>query len=97
MNESFSIQGYTQNNSLLCVIDGEDIVQTDYLGNRKAVGKTLSAYKELEDTCEEYYNKLVELGVIVPPKTQEQVIEDLQKTVLALMNEIKEMKSNGTG
>ena len=97
MNESFAIQGFTQSSSLLCVIEGENIVQTDYVGNRKTIGKTTAAYKELEDTCSEYYEKLVDLGVIVPPKTQEQMIADLQQTVVDLMREIKEMKQNGTG
>ena len=95
MNESFAIQGFSQTNSLLCLIEGENIVQTDYVGNRKTIGKTLSAYKELEDTCAEYYDKLVDLGVIVKPKTQEQMIADLQQTVVDLMREIKEMKQNG--
>lgn len=94
MNETFAIQGFSQS-SMMCVVDGENIVQTDYLGNRKAVGKTIAAYKELEDTCAEYYAKLVELGVIIPPKTQEEVISDLQKTVVDLMKEIKEMKQDG--
>ena len=35
--------------------------------NRQLIGKTLSAYSELEQTITEYYNKLVELGVIIPP------------------------------
>ena len=95
MNESFAIQGFTQNNSLLCVIEGENIVQTDYMGNRKQIGKTNAAYKEIEDTCAEYYDKLVELGVIVPPKTQEQMIAELQQTVVDLMKEIKELKQSG--
>ena len=49
---------------LACVVDGTDIYQTDYAGNRQLIGKTLSAYSELEQTTTEYYNKLVELGVI---------------------------------
>ena len=96
MNEAFAIQGFSQTNSLLCIIEGEDVIQTDYLGNRKLIGKTNAAYKELEDTCAEYYDKLVELGVIVPPKTQEQMIADLQKTVIELMTEVKELRQNGT-
>ena len=94
MNESFAIQGFAQNNSLLCVIEGENIVQTDYMGNRKVVGKTNAAYKELEDTCAEYYEKLVDLGVIVPPKTQEQMIAELTEMVRKLSAEVKELKGD---
>lgn len=92
MNESFAIHGFGQQNGMFCVIDGEDVVQADYLGNRKKVGKTLKAYQELEDTCGEYYDKLVELGVIIPPKSQEEMMADLQRTVTELMTEIKELK-----
>lgn len=32
MNEAFAIQGYSNTNQLLCVVDGADIYQADYLG-----------------------------------------------------------------
>lgn len=32
MNEAFAIQGYSTTNQLLCVVDGADIYQADYLG-----------------------------------------------------------------
>lgn len=94
MNETFAIQGFSSQNGLWCVLEDSDIIQTDYMGNRKKIGKTLRAYQDLEDTCTEYYDKLVELGVIIPQKSQEEMLADLQKTVAALTNEIKELRNN---
>ena len=71
--EQFSFSGYTASNVMACVTDGTDIYQTDYAGNRQPIGKTIAAYTELEQTTAQYYDKLVELGVIVPPKSQEEL------------------------
>jgi hypothetical protein len=103
MGESFAIQGYSASNMIMCFVDGENIVQQDYIGNRQIVGKTAAAYAELEQTTQEYYNKLVELGVIVPPKTPEDTMAEMQKNmdqltniIAALAAEVKEMKGNGS-
>lgn len=102
MGESFAFQGFTASSTLMCIIDGENIMQVDYLGNRKVVGKTVEAYSELEATTTEYYNKLVELGVIVPAKTPEDMMREMQKNMndmasvlAALTAEMREMKKNG--
>lgn len=102
MGESFAFQGFTASGTLMCIIDGENIMQVDYLGNRKVVGKTVEAYSELEATTTEYYNKLVEIGVIVPAKTPEDMMREMQKNMndmasvlAALTAEMMEMKKNG--
>lgn len=102
--EQFALSGFSTSNMLACVVDGTDIYQTDYIGNRKLIGKTLSAYNELEQTTTEYYNKLVELGVIVPPKSQEELMAEMQKSMLqmsdiiaGLSNELKELKNREPG
>ena len=102
--EQFAFSGYSASNMLACVVDGTDIYQTDYAGNRQLIGKTLSAYSELEQTTTEYYNKLVELGVIVPPKSQEELMAEMQKSMLemsgiiaGLSNEVKELRSRESG
>lgn len=104
MNESFAIQGYSVANQMFCVIDGENIYQTDYSGARRLIGKTSAAYTELEQTTTEYYNKLVELGVIVPPKDPQEMMNEMQQTMLSMTNIIKnlsdqveELKKHGTG
>lgn len=102
MNESFAIQGYTMTDKIMCFISGDEIYQTDYLGQKRLIGKTSAAYSELEQTTTEYYNKLVELGVIVPEKTQEELIAQMQSSMLemskvisGLTEELKELKNNG--
>ena len=82
MGESFAFQGFSASNLLTCYIDGDSIVQMDMIGNRKVIGKTAEAYSTLEATTTEYYNKLVELGVIVPEKTQEEMMREMQKAML---------------
>lgn len=103
--DQFAISGYTGSPCLMCVIDGGDIWQADYFGNRQQLlGKTADAYKELEGTTQQYYDKLVELGVIVPPKSQEEIMGEMQKNmadmsqvISELTKQIKELKSNGHG
>lgn len=81
--------------TVACVVDGTDIIQVDMLGNRKAIGKTAEAYQELESVAQEYYDKLVSLGVIVPPKSQEEMMRDMAKLIADLSAEVKEMKAHG--
>lgn len=103
MNESFAFHGYSMNNQIFCVINGDDIFQVDYMtGQQKPIGKTSAAYSELEKTTTEYYDKLVELGVIVPPKDPQEAMAEMQKTmqsmaqlIQSLSNEVKELKENG--
>lgn len=101
MAEQFAFSGFSASNICTCVIDGADIYQTDYMGNRQQIGKTMSAYNELEQTTSQYYDKLVELKVIVPPKSQEELMGEMQKTmadmtgiIAALSAEVKELKKH---
>lgn len=104
MNE-FAIAGYSGSPCLMCIIDGSDIWQADYFGNKQQlIGKTCAAYAELEGTTQQYYDKLVELGIITPPKTQEQLMSEMQTAMADMSNiikgltaQIKEMKENGNG
>lgn len=102
--EQFALSGFSTSNMLACVVDGTDIYQTDYIGNRQLIGKTMSAYNDLEQTTTQYYEKLVELGVIVPPKSQEELMAEMQKSMLqmsdiiaGLSNELKELKNREPG
>ena len=102
--DQFAIAGYSGGNCMMCVIDNGDIFQTDYFGNRQQLnGKTAAAYEELESTTQQYYDKLVELGVITPPKTQEQLMSEMQsamsdmaEVIKGLSAQVKELKENGS-
>jgi hypothetical protein len=83
--------------TVACVVDGDDILQVDMLGNKKAIGKTAAAYSDLESVTNEYYEKLVQLGVIVKPKSQEEMMGEMAKLIADLSAEVKEMKAHGHG
>ena len=97
MGESFAFQGFSASNLLTCYIDGDSIVQTDVFGNRKVIGKTAEAFAELEATTSEYYNKLVELGVIVPEKTPEEMMREMQKAMCDMAGVIAALRSEMEG
>lgn len=97
MGESFAFQGFSASNLLTCYIDGDSIVQTDVFGNRKVIGRTAEAYSALEATTTEYYNKLVELGVIVPEKTPEEMMREMQKTMYDMAGVIAALRSEMEG
>lgn len=100
--DQFQFSSFSASDLMNCVVDGTEIVQVDYMHNRRVIGKTLAAYEELEGTTTQYYEKLVELGVIVPEKTPEQMMSEMQGTMLemskiiaSLSSEIKELKEHG--
>ena len=101
--DQFAIAGYSGSNCMMCAIDGADIFLADYFGNRQQlIGKTTAAYAELEGTTQQYYDKLVELGIITPPKTQEQLMSEMQSAmsdmadiITGLSAQVKELKENG--
>lgn len=68
-------------------IDGENILKVDFNGNSEVIGKSLQSYTELENVCTEYYEKLVELGVIEPVKTAEEIAKETAEQTQAALNE----------
>lgn len=92
MDQQFAIAGYAGTTNQMCAIDGSDIWLVDYWGNRQQkIGKTAAAYAELEGTTQQYYDKLVELCVIVPPKTQEQLMGEMQTAMSDMADVIKDL------
>lgn len=73
---SFSLSGVQMTrNYVSAIIEGSGIYSYDtYSGQKQQIGVTNECYTQLQNTAreatdkaEEYYNKLVEVGVIVPP------------------------------
>ena len=100
--DQFQFSSFSASSLMSCVVDGADSIQVDYMNNRRIIGKTQAAYEELEGTTTQYYDKLVELGVIVPEKTPEQMMSEMQGTMLemskiiaSLSSEVKELKNHG--
>lgn len=108
--DSFGFSGYSMSNMVPCILDGNDIYQTDATGSRRPIGKSLAAYEELEETTKQYYDKLVELGVIIPEKTPQEMMAEMQgkmmemqgtmlevsKIISSLSNEVKELREGGS-
>lgn len=73
------------NSQFLAYTDGKNIYQLQPLGmgqNQKViVGVTQQTYDELQEMTDKYYNKLVELGVITPPKTAEEIAAEQQQAM----------------
>lgn len=83
-----------------CIIDGNNIFEVDYTGNKKCVGVIAQVYKDLEDNLETaiikaeeykekangYEKKLVELGVIQLPKTPEEIQQEILNGIEKLTN-----------
>lgn len=72
------------------VIEGNKICDKDLYGNKTVIGVTNKAYEDLNKITEEYYNKLVELGVIVPEKTPEQIQQEQNQLMQELLRQIKD-------
>lgn len=95
------------------VISGDSILELNGEQNQTLIGRTLSYCNELEASLNEaitkaegYYNRLVELGDIVPPKApedilreqaeqQKQINETLLSTIQALSDKITRLEENG--
>jgi hypothetical protein len=74
------------------IIENDDILNIDFYGNKNKVGVTTKKYEELSNICDKYYNKLVELGAITPPKTQEQIIQEQTQLMHEMINQMAQMK-----
>lgn len=81
------------NGQFVAMVDNGVIYQINsFTGQKAQVGVVQQTYDELQSITDNYYNKLVELGAIVPPKTPEQVIEEQQKAMQDMFSLIKELK-----
>lgn len=83
------------------VIDDNGVIW-DFVGGRKNVQVGIDAQKEkellleideLKEITDNYYNKLVELGVITPPKTAEEIANEQINIIQTKLNEQSEINS----
>lgn len=93
INTNNKIYNYiTENNN-------NELVATDYYGNRTVVGYTKKYVEDLQALClehkaqkEEYYNLLVEKGIIQKELTQEEKLNLLLEKIDKQDNRIKELE-----
>lgn len=85
------------NSQFLAYTDGKTIYQLQPLGmgqsQKMVVGVTQQTFDELKEMTDKYYNKLVELGVIVPPKTPEQIQQEQQQAMQDMLSVIRDLKA----
>jgi hypothetical protein len=74
--------------------DGENIYSINGFANtRQIIGVMQSKYDELAKICQGYYDKLVELKVIIPPKTPEELQAEQNARMADMLELIKELKT----
>ena len=85
------------NSQFLAYTDGKSIYQLQPLGmgqsQKVIVGVTQQTYDELKEMTDKYYDKLVELGVIVPQKTAEELAAEQQQAMQDMLAIIKDLKT----
>lgn len=96
----------TVNGQFVGFVEGNTIYQLTAFGfgqqQKVPIGVVQQTFDELQAITDSYYDKLVELGVITPPKTaeelaaeQQKVIADMYDIIKGLKSEIEELKGNG--
>lgn len=73
-------------------IDGDNILSTDFYGNKQIIGVTMKKYQDTIDLLNSYYNKLIELGVIEKEKTPEDIAKEQQEMLQTMMLQMKAMQ-----
>jgi hypothetical protein len=62
-----------------------------FTGQRVQIGVSQQIFDELQKITDEYYNKLVEVGVIVPPKSNEDIIKEQQEMISKMYDAISKL------
>lgn len=73
-------------------IDGDNIISTDFYGNKQVVGVTMKKYQDTLDLLNTYYNKLIELGIIEKEKTPEDIAKEQQQMMQAMFAQMQVMQ-----
>ena len=86
------------------VINNQDILEFGEGQQQTLIGKTMDYVAQLEHTCqqaietaERYYSRLVELGDIVPEKSQGEINAELLKTIQELNDKITNLEGAKDG
>ena len=80
-------------NTFYCYLNNDDIYQY----NGEIIGVSLNKYKVVEEALLKCKNKLIELGEIEVPKTQEQIIQEQNEMLKNMMQMYKELQQKVEG
>lgn len=76
----------------MCSVEDGKIYELGLYNQKQQIGVTNQVYEELKTICDNYYNKLVELKVIVPPKTPEELQQETVTMMSAMMEQLRQMQ-----
>lgn len=76
----------------MCTVEDGKIYELELYNQRQQIGVTNQVYEELKAICDNYYNKLVELKVIIPPKTPEEIQQETATMMSAMLEQMKQMQ-----
>lgn len=86
-----------QPQQFLAQLEGTNIYQVNGFafggGNRAQVGVTLQAYNELKQMCQQYYDKLVEVGIIQKEKTPAEIQAEQTQMIASMLDVVKDLKA----
>lgn len=91
MNTSYEKFSF-YNNFFGGTIEGDNILSTDFYGNKQLIGVTTKKHQETVELLNTYYNKLVEIGVIEKEKTPEDIAKEQQQVMQAMLAQMKTMQ-----
>lgn len=78
----------------ICTVEDGIIYEINSIyGQKNRIGVTDSKYNELKTLSESYYDKLVELGAITPPKTPEQIQAENMQLMNSMLEQMKAMQA----
>lgn len=80
------------NGQFVAFCDNGCIYQVNsFTGQRVQVGVTKQTFDELQKITDGYYDKLVELGIIIPPKSNEEIIREQQEMMSKMYDAIDKL------
>jgi hypothetical protein len=83
---------YSMNGQFVAICENGYIYQVNsFTGQRVQIGVSQQIFDELQKITDEYYNKLVEVGVIVPPKSNEDIIKEQQEMISKMYDAISKL------
>lgn len=80
-------------NIMLCAIEGDKIVQVDYMGNSvQIVGATQKLYEGALKMASEYRDKLIGAGILKKEKTPQEIQEEQSEMIKQLLGKVNDLE-----
>ena len=80
------------NSRMICVIDGDDILEMNNSGQTQVIGKVSKWCNELVEIANEYKKLCIDNGLIEEEKTQEQLQQEQLELMQQMMSQMASMQ-----